>query len=90
MVTEHSNLQLTMSPESNPLSVFSIDFNGDGHNDLAVANYNSDNVSILLGTKDGTFQSAVNYAAGDGTISVFSIDFNGDGYNDLATANGLL
>ena len=70
-----------------PHSVFSIDFNGDGYNDLATANVSSGNVSILLGNGDGTFQSAVNYAAGDGPYSVFSIDFNGDGNNDLATAN---
>jgi len=70
-----------------PRSVFSIDFNGDGDNDLATANTYSDNVSILLGNGDGTFQNAVNYAVGGWPRSVFSIDFNGDGYNDLATAN---
>ena len=31
-----------------PESVFSIDLDGDGDNDLATANYGSDNVSILL------------------------------------------
>ncbi len=31
-----------------PACVFSIDFNSDGHNDLATANYSSGNVSILL------------------------------------------
>ena len=70
-----------------PRSVFSIDFNGDGHNDLATANRNSNTVSILLGNGDGTFQSAVNYAAGDAPVSVFSIGLNSDGHNDLATAN---
>ncbi|MEA2031279.1 MAG: FG-GAP-like repeat-containing protein [candidate division Zixibacteria bacterium] len=70
-----------------PSSVFSADFNGDGYNDLATANWDSDNVSILLGNGDGTFQSAVNYAVGYGSNSVFSADFDGDGNNDLATAN---
>ncbi len=71
-----------------PRSVFSIDFDGDGNNDLATANGGSDNVSILLGNGDGTFQSAVNYAAGSNPYSVFAADFNGDGNNDLVTANG--
>ena len=32
------------------------DFNRDGYLDVAVANYNSDSISILLGNGDGTFQ----------------------------------
>ena len=40
------------------------DFNGDGKPDLVVANYDSNTVSVLLGNGDGTFQTAVNYAAG--------------------------
>ena len=46
------------------LSVAVGDFNGDGKADLAVANSCSDNVSVLLGNGDGTFQAAVNYAVG--------------------------
>ncbi|RKX19498.1 MAG: hypothetical protein DRP35_07625, partial [Candidatus Zixiibacteriota bacterium] len=71
-----------------PHSVFSIDFNSDGYNDIATANLLPDDVSILLGNGDGTFQPAVNYAVGDDPCSVFSIDFNSDGYNDITTANG--
>ena len=40
------------------------DFNGDGRTDLAVANDGSDDVSVLLGNGDGTFQDPVPYAAG--------------------------
>ena len=47
-----------------PVSVAVGDFNGDGKLDLAVANYESNNVSMLLGNGDGTFQAAVNYGAG--------------------------
>ena len=47
-----------------PESVAVGDFNGDGTLDLAVANYRSANVSVLLGNGDGTFQAARNYAAG--------------------------
>lgn len=70
-----------------PLSIISNDFNGDGNYDLATANIGSENISILLGNGDGTFQNAVNYLIGGGPNSVFSIDFDGDGDNDLATAN---
>ena len=31
----------------------------------SVANYGSNNVSVLLGNGDGTFQAAVNFAAGN-------------------------
>ena len=34
------------------------DFNGDGQLDLAVANFDADDVSVLLGNGDGTFQPA--------------------------------
>ena len=63
------------------------DFNGDGKADLAVANASSNNVSVLLGNGNGTFQAAVNYAAGTGPSSVAVGDFNGDGKADLAVAN---
>ena len=49
---------------SGPSSVAIGDLNGDDNPDLAVANAGSDNVSVLLGNGDGTFQSAVNYGAG--------------------------
>jgi len=41
---------------SNPYSVAVGDFNGDGVQDLAVANINSANVSVLRGNGDGTFR----------------------------------
>ena len=47
-----------------PLSVAVGDFNGDGKQDLAVANSNSDNVSILLGDGAGSFGAATNFGAG--------------------------
>src|SRR5262249_28965896 len=65
------------------------DFNGDGKLDLAVANPNSANVSVLLGNGDGTFQSAVNYVIGAKPESIAVSDFNRDGKSDPAVANGV-
>src|ERR1017187_1774170 len=73
--------------DTNPYSVISADFNGDGIKDLATANYNTYDVSILLGTGTGSFGTATNFAVGTQPTSVTSADFNGDGIKDLATAN---
>ncbi len=62
------------------------DFNGDGLQDLAVANESSSDVSVLLGNGDGTFQAPRNFAVGDSPISIAVGDFNGDGVWDLAVA----
>jgi ankyrin repeat protein len=70
-----------------PISVFCADLDGDTDLDLAIANDNSDNVSILKNNGDGTFASAVNYGAGDGPESIFCADLDGDGDLDLAVAN---
>jgi hypothetical protein len=65
------------------------DFNGDGFLDLAVVNSstNSNNVSVLLGKGDGTFQSQVVYQLGNTPWAVAVGDFNGDGIPDLVVAN---
>jgi hypothetical protein len=70
-----------------PSSVAVGDFNGDGKQDLAVANRLSNNVSILLGNGNGTFFAATNVAAGINPASVAIGDFNGDRRQDLAVAN---
>lgn len=81
------------SAGTNPSSVGVGDFDGDGKLDLAVANGDPrdtgtlDNVCILLGNGNGTFQSAVNYPTGSNSSSVAVGDFNGDGKLDLAVPN---
>ena len=49
---------------SGPNSVAVGDFNGDMKLDLAVANVNSDNVSVLLGNGPGGLGAAVNFRVG--------------------------
>jgi len=70
-----------------PRSVAIGDFNGDNKSDLATANERGNNVSILLGNGDGTFQNKVDYAAGSASRTVVVGDFNRDNKLDLAVAN---
>jgi hypothetical protein len=72
---------------TNPSSVATEDFNGDGKLDMVVTNGGSNDISILLGNGDGAFQAAVNYPAGTNPNSVAVGDFNGDGKLDIAVAN---
>jgi hypothetical protein len=61
------------------------DFNGDGIQDLAVANGAGNSVSIYLGNGDGTFQTPVNYATAHGFPDAIVVgDFSGNGKMDLA------
>src|SRR5437016_1311203 len=53
-----------------PFSVAVGDFNGDSKPDLAVANYGSNDVSILLGDGSGGFTGPTNFAAGTNPIWV--------------------
>jgi hypothetical protein len=71
-----------------PTSAASADLNGDGDADLAVSNWSSNEVSVLLGNGDGTFDARTNYATGSSQgTSVTSADFDGDGNRDLAVSN---
>ncbi|MCZ8049276.1 MAG: FG-GAP-like repeat-containing protein, partial [Microcystis sp. LE19-41.2A] len=81
------NSAINFSVGSNPLSVTVGDFNGDGKLDLATANYNGNNVSVLLGTGTGSFGTPTNFSVGNRPRSVTVGDFNGDGKSDLAVAN---
>ncbi|MCC3426443.1 MAG: VCBS repeat-containing protein, partial [Microcoleus sp. PH2017_01_SCD_O_A] len=77
---------------NNPYSVSIGDFNGDGKPDLAVANFGSNNASILLnttptGATTPTFATQVDFPTGSSPRSVSIGDFNGDGKPDLAVAN---
>ncbi|MGK7900430.1 MAG: FG-GAP-like repeat-containing protein [Hormoscilla sp.] len=63
------------------------DFNGDGNLDLAVANSDSNNVSVLLGNGEGNFSEPAQLVAGNAPYYVAVGFLNGDGFLDLAVAN---
>src|SRR5439155_23392890 len=65
------------------------DFNGDGRPDIATANAFSNDVSVLLGLGDGTFDRARNFGVGVFPFGIAVGDFNRDGRLDLATASQL-
>src|SRR2546430_13048764 len=71
----------------NCFSVAVGDFNGDGASDLAVADVDSDKISVLLSRGDGTFEPGANYAVGTAPVSMAVGDFNGDGKPDPGVAN---
>src|SRR5712664_1195216 len=73
-----------------PTSIAVGDFRGIGRKDLVTANWqgNAGNtVSVLLGSGDGTFQTAQNFPTGIGVAAVAVGTFTRSGRQDLATAN---
>ncbi|MFZ1011000.1 MAG: FG-GAP-like repeat-containing protein [Candidatus Sulfotelmatobacter sp.] len=72
---------------SNPYAVATGDFNGDGIQDMVVANYATNTIGYMQGVGDGTFLPPVTTAVGSGPAAIVVADFNGDGKLDLAVAN---
>lgn len=68
------------------------DFNADNLQDIAIANYNTNNVSVMHRSTSGSFTNAVNatYTIGNQPYSVDVADFNMDGHLDIicCSANG--
>lgn len=77
-----------------PTAMAAYDFNGDGHEDLAITSTNASgtggNVSILLGNGDGTFQPAISAPTGNFPVSVAVANFHNGlagSYVDVAVSN---
>ncbi len=70
-----------------PFSIAVADFNNDGKQDIASANYGSNSVSIRLGDGLGGFNGSINIPVGSNPYAVAIADFNGDGNQDFVSAN---
>ena len=79
----------TLDTGAGPDAIAIADFNLDRKWDLAVANRDSNSVSVFLGRGDGTFDQARVFETAPGPRSVRAVDLNHDGRPDLVTANGV-
>jgi hypothetical protein len=75
-----------------PSAIVTGDFNADGNQDFAVANFTDNTFSLFLGNGDGTFKQATGSpfalpSAVTGPIAMTATDFNSDGNLDLAIVN---
>ena len=84
------NLTYTPTPNNPvgraPQAIATGDFNGDGRWDLATVNGTSDDVSVLLGNGNGTFQSAVSFGVGKIPLALVAEDVDQDNILDLVLA----
>jgi hypothetical protein len=81
--------EYTTGDGSQPHSVALADFNNDGHLDIAVANYGTNNVGILLGHSNTVFDPMMTYPTGTDSApySVAVADFNNDHHLDIVVTN---
>ena len=70
-----------------PWSVFCADFNGDGYADMATVSYQTDSLTVLLNSGNGTFLLSATYLTGHVPVCVHGADVDADGDIDLAVAN---
>lgn len=64
------------------------DFNEDGDADLAVTNYRSGTVSVLLGTSGDSFETTSLLCAGAQPFPMVVADVDNDGHEDVLAADG--
>ncbi|MCA6388221.1 MAG: VCBS repeat-containing protein, partial [Cytophagales bacterium] len=86
-----AKVDFTTGSGSGPNSVSIGDLDGDGKADLAVANYNSNTVSVIRNTGSAgtiSYAAKVDFTTGFAPYSVSIGDLDGDGKADLAVANG--
>jgi streptogramin lyase len=79
-------------PQVNPLAVAVADLNGDGNDDLIVYEGGLNQIEVLLGKGDGTFQPPVFYPVGQGLYALTQIqvaDLRQDGKLDVVAVNPL-
>ena len=72
-------------PYAGPVSVTVADLNGDGRPDLAARIHFSNDLSLLFGNGNGSFQSQQRLSLSASPLSVAIADLNGDGKLDIVT-----
>jgi PKD repeat protein len=73
-------------PSSSPIAIAKGDFNGDGKVDFAVANSSENELAIMRGFGDGTFNRLFKVTATP-AVDIVAGDFDGDGKLDLVTSD---
>jgi hypothetical protein len=86
-IPTYTAVELTATVGTTPFQLVEADFNADGKLDLAVGNYSSNTVSILLGNGDGTFQTQQTFPTLARPFGIAVGDLNGDGIPDLVVGN---
>ncbi|GAB4264767.1 MAG: hypothetical protein Kow0092_16610 [Deferrisomatales bacterium] len=72
---------------SHPLDVASSDLDRDGRDDVVVANYLSDDVSVFLAEVDGSLSPPRRFPAGSRPTALLVADLDRNGYPDLLVSN---
>ena len=75
---------------SQPKSVVIADFDNDDNLDIAIGNYGTNDVAILLGLDNGSFLDPTYYNLTENDYSplyIATADLNNDGFTDLVVAN---
>jgi hypothetical protein len=75
--------------DSLPLSSVTYDFNNDNRLDIAVANYGTNNILILLGYGNGSFVTTTTYSTGEDSApsSIVITNINNDNQIDMLVTN---
>ena len=91
-----ASTEVEIDVKSKPVDIAVVDLDGLRGNDFVVANYNQDQVSVLLDTGDAPSGDELldlelpisTHRVGDGPISVGARDLNNDGNIDVFVLNG--
>ncbi|HWQ90252.1 MAG TPA: FG-GAP-like repeat-containing protein, partial [Clostridia bacterium] len=77
----------TIGTPSDPRFAVAAHFNTDTNLDVAIANWNGNNVAVYTNNGYGSFGVLTNIPTGVNPVGLATADFNQDAYPDLAVAN---